>query len=198
MPDYLPPGARPPARFGVLDHSVWMARPPDAEFDAAAGQEVQKPSPFQMSLTRTRSTSEMSPPSGPSERYYYEDYMDSHASGNSSQALGPYSNSDRATFNNQSGQVSRRPPHDDVAVVSGQSLARTGTRWQPQPPNPTPTCLDSPHLTIPRSNSHRSTRSEDRGRFTLPFNRSETSLEAAGTLADVCTTLIPNCDRFTF
>lgn len=67
----------------------------------------------------------------------------------------------------------------------------SNSRSSPTPPSSySPTGRKGHGLVLPRKPSHRSTLSQERGEFALPYNNSETSFDAAGVLADVSACLL--------
>lgn len=202
----IPPGARPPInphqQQQPLDHSVWSAtfQPPERQ-PKMGDHHHPHTQPTSVPLTRARSAQHIVNAPPPS-RYYYEDYWDDQLySLNSGASLNEISQpltAHNAVYPAAENMI-RSPPADTLDSSSTRSDTGATMRWsfpEPQIPNyasGTDVGVANPYLDsglrIPqRKASHRSTLSEGRREFALPFNQSETSLNDAAELLDlVCT-----------
>lgn len=199
---------------GALDHSVWMDAPADAFTRSHLGSGTGS-SPAPLTRARSAQEILASPPQKRYYYEDYADSSPGGSStSTSSRALhlappgpaaasssyrSPTTSPTQYNYTNTytSGAQVSEEPTDDSAHMRWSFPAPevpsygSGASSSPTFGQPPPSSFGSNNrnggsrLVLPRKPSHRSTLSQERGEFALPYNNSETSFDAAGVLADV-------------
>lgn len=199
---FIPQGARPPVNphSTSIDHSVWSDSSDSFAFARSPPSQDGRLQQSTIPISRTRSAQQIpSPTSQP--RYYYEDYADSTSNAGKPDSRDAshrqnYQNPSRPQQHPDTSSRWLYPERPDLQPpalnVSSSTPPVTSDVASPLPlDTPSSSGATADFLDIPpspqnqRMHSHRSTMSQERGDFAMYFNRSETSLNAAGALADV-------------